>query len=124
MDVANDKNTIVHIINAQSDDINLLTATVLTSDILLPTENEFIVKQACDYFHKVAFLRIDHINSEFYASLSALLVRKSTIDKATQIVVLASRRKHIVHLSHNPPIAGQPDERRMYDTLRSKFFWP
>lgn len=117
VDVSNDNITNVHIINAPSDDKVLLTATVATSLNSPPTEKEFIVEHASDWSYKSASVKFALLSSEFHTEHCILLNRKSTINKVTQIVVVASLRERISYLAHHQPIVRKPCQRRMYDTL-------
>lgn len=33
-------------------------------------------------------------------------------------------RQIILYISHQPPLAGHPKQRGMYDTIRKDFYWP
>lgn len=52
-----------------------------------------------------------------------LLVGRLTVDDAIQIVVPSSLRQRIPMVSHYSPIAGQPGQLRMCDTLRRNVYW-
>lgn len=123
MDKSEDNNTNDLKTHVQSDGKILPTATVATLLYSPSTENELIFKQVRDSYCKATSLQLDH-NSEFPASHCKLLMRRSTVDKATQIVVLASLRNYILRLAHHPSIAVQPGQSKLYDMLRRKMFWP
>lgn len=59
-------------------------------------------------------LHVDH---------SGLRIWAPKIDGCLQKVVSASLRGVIPHEELYPPIAEQSVERRMYDTMQTKFFW-
>lgn len=59
-----------------------------------PTEEEFVVEQALDSYCKAAWLQVDQPNTESYRDDRGMLIRKSAVDDAIQI------------LSQNPYAAG------------------
>lgn len=50
------------------------------------------------------------------------VVRKGHTDGAIQILLPPSLRQRVLTMSYNPPIAGCPGQRRMYDTLKIAFY--
>ena len=62
--------------------------------------------------------------SQYDVDRRGLLVRQSRIDGALQKLVPVSLRARVLHLAHHPLTAGHPGARRMYDTLRTQFYWP
>jgi Integrase zinc binding domain len=84
---------------------------------------ELIWEQARDTECK-AFAAFAGLDSIFNFNADGLLVRIAPLDKAKQIVVLASLRPRILHLEHSPQTAGHPGSTRMFRSMRRKFFWP
>jgi hypothetical protein len=54
---------------------------------------------------------------------SGVLVRRSPLDGALQIVVPKSLQQGLFYLERFPRTAGHPGVTRMFRTLRKRFFW-
>lgn len=122
VNASDDYGTNVDIVYTSSNDIIPLTATAAPSGNSQPTENEFIVRQENDLYCKATSVQAGHPNFEFHSNHRSLLICKSTVHKATQIVVLALLCKRILHLTQHSLVTGHPDHHRMYNTLRREFY--
>ena len=64
-------------------------------------------------------------DSLFFEDNDGLLKRRTRgPDPYIQVVVPLSLRTRILHLAHDPAIAGHPGETRMFETLRVNYYWP
>ena len=58
----------------------------------------------------------------FAADNNGYFVRK--VESTAQIVVQRSLRARVLHLSHQPKMAGHPGGRKLYYSLRRDLYWP
>lgn len=105
-------------INTKSDDIFQPHAQPDASMIMPVTERKFVVRKSWDIYCKVASLQVGRSSTEFFLHDRRLLIRKSIVVDAFQIVVLETLRDRILYFIHFPPLVGHPDQHKMYDTLR------
>lgn len=62
-------------------------------------------------------------NSTFLYDAVGLLIRVSTINRASQRSVPANLPPRILRLCHYSLLAGNPGERQVYDSMRREFHW-
>jgi len=64
-------------------------------------------------------------NAQFRYSENAqgLLVRRASLDRATQVYVLKSLRTEILTDEHAPAHAGHPGAKKKYASMRRFFYW-
>lgn len=62
--------------------------------------------------------------SKFTLDRDGSLVRTAPIDAAVQKAVLRCLQPRLLYHSHSPILAGHRDQRRMYDSMWSQYYWP
>ena len=112
-----------------SDDI-LLSLEALRDPRLVPIpEEEFLREQRSDPFCQDIVLRL--VRGEgfpcvgptpYVTDAEGFLFRIA--NENHQIVVPASLRERVLHLSHFSKLAGHPGGRRLYAFLKRNFYWP
>lgn len=88
-----------------------------------PTLVKLVCAQKNNVFCQTETYQVDRAIIEFTINSNGLLVRKSTLDGAIQIVIPQSHRRRIPMVSHHASTAGHPDQRRVYDKLSHHFSW-
>lgn len=68
--------------------------------------------------------QVGQANRKSSVNDDGLLVRRSPVDGAIQIVVPQSLSQRVLLLPHHPPTAGHRGRRRVNDTLQREFYWP
>ena len=63
-------------------------------------------------------------DSSFFEDDDGLLLRKSPLDGASQLLVPASLRPRLLSMCNRSVLAGHPGQTRMYDTMRLSYYWP
>lgn len=94
----------------QVANINNTKATVEKPTYDPQTLVTLIREQQKEVFCQTTTAQIGHANSTFSYNSVRLLVRRSTVDGAIQIVVSQSLGQRILRVSYYPPIAGYPDQ--------------
>lgn len=67
---------------------------------------------------------LEQPSSKCFIDSQGVLVRRSTVDEATQTVVPEKLRTHVLSLAHHTPIVGHLWQRHMYDKQRREYYWP
>lgn len=80
-------------------------------------------QQSCAYWSPV-HQYVSLLNTTLTYDKDFKLVRKATIDGATQNLVPRSLRSRMLSLAQYSRLSVHPGKRRMYDSLKRKFFWP
>ncbi|CDF40057.1 unnamed protein product [Chondrus crispus] len=62
--------------------------------------------------------------SRFFVNQERLVCRKAHLDGVEQIVVPTTLRERLLYLSHYPATSGHLGGRRLFYTLRQRFYWP
>ena len=85
---------------------------------------EMLVAQQDDFECQTYAYAVGLPSSPFDFNKDGVLTRTSPLDGARQTVVPASLRERVILLSHTPVAQGHPGEKKLYQTLREKFYWP
>jgi len=62
-------------------------------------------------------------HSRYSENAQGLLVRRASLDRATQVYVPKSLRMKLLTLEHAPAHAGHPGANKMYVSMRRFFYW-
>ena len=92
----------------------------------IPLE-EWISEQSSDGFCKQVRTRMDEdpmSSNTFQVDHQGILVRKAGLDASQQVVVPETLRPRLLTNCHYSATAGHPGGRRMYDTMRRRYYWP
>lgn len=116
--------TQISVIHATKDDVLQLKNDNTEESInKLPTEIEFLMKQAQSFYDKSATLQIRRCGSKLFFGNRGALTSKSNADKTTQAVVSESLCSRILYLSHHLPISGHSYQLSMYKKHRKIYYW-
>lgn len=123
---------LTHFFGTTSNDYSPLVATHVPSTTAhntvdtpaTPINGRFIREQSKDTYCRTMTWQVGRPNMEFFNDLQGLLVCRSIIDGAIQIAVPTLLPQRVITLEHYFPIARRPGQRRMYNTLWLKLFWP
>ena len=91
------------------------------------TIEEWVREQATDDYCQTVRSRLDRgelSSTLFLLDHQGILVRVSPLDSSHQVIVPESLRPRLLSSSHYVAVAGHPGGRRMYETMRKKFYWP
>lgn len=92
--------------------------------ILSLTLIEILRLKATNAYYRIGQSQVIHGSSEFHVTTDSLLLRRSRVDGALQIVVPPSFCRPTLMLSNHSQIARHPSQHRMYNTLgRGFIYW-
>lgn len=108
------------------DAMHILSDTVHgTADTPAPSANTALIREpakcACC---RIMILQERQPTIKLHVDNHGLLLWRSKIDGTIQIVVSVPLRQRILTLAGSSLMAIRPGERRLYDRLQCKFFWP
>lgn len=83
---------------------------------------DLIHAQKNDVFYRKRATQEGRANSEFSINSNGLFIQQSSVDGVIQVVTALSLRPRILMLLHQPQLAGNPGQQRMYDTLQCNFY--
>lgn len=87
------------------------------------TTREFVPEHANDpYCMKMASTLGKPVFIYLYG-MNGVLIRQSRTDGPVKKIVHRSLRAQILYLANYPALSGHPVERRLYDTVRGKYYW-
>lgn len=89
----------------------------------MPIETKLLESQECDTYCKNTKKMVS-IGSSRIINEKVKLCHKDAVDGRIQIVVPKRQRTALLCNAHYPKLAGHPEARRMYDTLRQYYYWP
>lgn len=101
-----------------------LTPTAHYDTFKPPSFQEFFKEQLSVSFCQVTFRSVETPHSDFSVYKHGLSVLCFPVNECIRAVVPQLFRQRVLYLSHYPPIAEHPGQRRMYDSLRREFYWP
>lgn len=95
---------------------------VQESETYIPDLQNFIQHQGRDNECSQAAINVGKPNTIFSYNTDGVLVRESAIDNVSQTYVPTVLRARSLRLCHYSLLAGHPDERQLYDTMRRDFY--
>lgn len=96
----------------------------MKENVQLPSITEFVEAQKIDSLSGQLTAIVGELGTQFDTDENSILVRRVTIHRSLQKIVLASLCQAVLINAHKSVTAGQPACRRMSDIMRREYYQP